>query len=690
MARKSFRVSTTAPEQGRSGASEAQASCDPVADEIPDHIWADIRHQDTHSKRLLIAMDFGTTFSAVCYAALDENESTDYPPLDRIGLIKNFPDDWNIDASDGMKNEVPTEIMYPKDPQFRQKEGLIYATRGQKSGRDVDGANDVKMDGDRDDPQIPGLTVTPTKAEGECSQSSRDQDTNEILAMYETTDSLRWGYGVHELWSLPSTHLDKSNRAMARFKLLLDESPATKDVRDDLKETLDALKQKNILNGPVEVIADFLTCLLRHTRSELEAEGFELSDKGSDNSGGIEMVLCVPAVWTQKACRDMQTALALAMSNTGIRGVDRQSNCIDNLFIVSEPEAAAAYALSNNWQIIVLGGLFGSSFLNKGFRKLLKEALKDETYLERENETIDGIIEKIIINEFEYRIKRTFDYTTAKGLKRFSISGLRDNIKKGFARGAVHIVEIFMQCLEGIAGIMFDQIAAAKKGGNQVKKVILIGGFGASPSLRKYLDRCLRKYCAETGSQIILLCPENTTNAVATGAILRAFNKEHGPSRHARSSYGILRTEYFKDWPEHKGLKPTYDEHDGLPYITNTIDWFFKLGQEVPSVWESQPIKCCHTFNCSEPRLICLEELYVSDRATQSHYKRVGDIEVDFTHLRDNGLLQPIEPGKRKRGKNIGVRHYRITFLLVIRVVDRDLKCKCHINIAAAFRPGVK
>jgi hypothetical protein len=79
--------------------------------------------------------------------------------------------------------------------------------------------------------------------------------------------------------------------------------------------------------------------------------------------------------------------------------------------------------------------------LNKGFRELLKHILKDELYLEREsrNETIDGIIEKIIINEFEYRIKRSFDYTTAKGMKRFSISGLRDNIQKGFVRGAVHI-----------------------------------------------------------------------------------------------------------------------------------------------------------------------------------------------------------------------------------------------------------
>ncbi len=66
---------------------------------------------------------------------------------------------------------------------------------------------------------------------------------------------------------------------------------------------------------------------------------------------------------------------------------------------------------------------------------------------------------------------------------------------------------------------------------------------------------------------------------MASGALLRAFNKENGPKRQARSSYGILRTEPFRDWEEHKHrkIKPTYDAHDGMPYITNTIDWVLKL-----------------------------------------------------------------------------------------------------------------
>lgn len=66
-------------------------------------------------------------------------------------------------------------------------------------------------------------------------------------------------------------------------------------------------------------------------------------------------------------------------------------------------------------------------------------------------------------------------------------------------------------------------------------------------------------------------------NAVASGAVLRALNKTNGPERVARSSYGIMRSEPFGHYDEHRGLKPSYDHHDGMAYIKQTIDWVLKL-----------------------------------------------------------------------------------------------------------------
>jgi hypothetical protein len=111
-----------------------------------------------------------------------------------------------------------------------------------------------------------------------------------------------------------------------------------------------------------------------------------------------------------------------------------------------------------------------------------------------------------------------------------------------------------------------------------------------------------------------------------------------------------------------------------------------KKGQEVEPVWTCRPFLCSHTFDCwpAQP-LICREVLYVSDRSTESHYQRghpknkgaekVGEIVVDFTFLRKEGLIQPVD-GYCRRGKRVGKRHYRVTYTMVIKVVDRDLQCE--------------
>src|SRR5262245_43001266 len=69
----------------------------------------------------------------------------------------------------------------------------------------------------------------------------------------------------------------------------------------------------------------------------------------------------------------------------------------------------------------------------------------------------------------------------------------------------------------------------------------------------------------------------SSVTAVASGAVLRALNKDQGPQRIARSSYGILRDEPFdQDLEEHKGVKATTDKFDGELYVTATIDWLLK------------------------------------------------------------------------------------------------------------------
>lgn len=68
------------------------------------------------------------------------------------------------------------------------------------------------------------------------------------------------------------------------------------------------------------------------------------------------------------------------------------------------------------------------------------DTLKDETYLEDEENTIAGCVERIMINDFEYRLKRTFDCYTARGYKDFDVPGLRENPQKdGFKKGRLRV-----------------------------------------------------------------------------------------------------------------------------------------------------------------------------------------------------------------------------------------------------------
>ncbi|KAF5975590.1 Hsp70 chaperone protein [Fusarium coicis] len=619
---------------------------------------------DPFPKRLIIAVDFGTTYSAVSYVDVPQGCPSDSVDSRSIRSIGNYPENYNYHYNDPMGKEVPTEVIYPLDRHFRDHFNL-----DNPEGH-LENEDDVEV-------PVP------------------DED-GDISMLSDVSEEFRWGYRVHEVWNRPSTHSNTTNQPLSRFKLLLDNSEMTESVRQQVRETINTLKRRNVIQGPLHVIADFLTYLLEHTRSQLRRQGF-------DDSYEKEMILCVPAIWTQKACREMQACLAAAMKRANFTRADLQNKSIDNLFIVSEPEAAAAHMLSTSAEIksgdcfVLLdavapgGGLHGSSYLNEGFRDYLEDLLAEETYLNDGTETIHGIVERITFEEFEKRIKRGFDYRQQRPRKEIYIKGLRDNPAKGFRNECIYIPkskiqEIFFRHLDAIVEIVKSQLEEARGKGYTVEKVVLIGGFGTSISLSQRIREFLEEYDREHDCHVTLMEPQQGTsiiNAVASGAVLRALNKANGPERIARSSYGILRSEPFGQWPEHQGLNPSYDRHDGQPYIKQTIDWVLKLGERVPSVWQCEPFACSHTFDVWPVRpFICREMLYVSDHATRSHYRKshpnnegaeyVGEIEVDFSSLRDR--LVPIEPVVKSNKQTLGKRHYRIDFTMAIKVVDRDLE----------------
>jgi hypothetical protein len=279
-------------------------------------------------KRFIVAIDFGTTFSSVSFLALPrdtgtQDELNSHMYRDEIQSIVNYPDEPRLGLLDKRK-EVPTEIWYPKKAYLDQ---TLLGARNRP--------NDIIIIDDSDDDQ--------THVRDQDPDEDMDMETDGDVEDDENKDTF-WGYEIQQQLRFPDTNRNQ-NRRMSRFKLLLDESDLTKKVRVDLEPHWKELKRKKIIKEKEDIIADYLKYLFSHAKTEL-VNGHDFSD-----ACPVEFVLCVPPIWTPKASRIMQKNMERAISESGFGSVENDS--VDNLFIVSEPEAAAAYVLASTNVVLV-------------------------------------------------------------------------------------------------------------------------------------------------------------------------------------------------------------------------------------------------------------------------------------------------------------------------------------------------
>ncbi|KAF9770340.1 hypothetical protein IL306_012151 [Fusarium sp. DS 682] len=200
------------------------------------------------------------------------------------------------------------------------------------------------------------------------------------------------------------------------------------------------------------VITDYLTKLLGHAKNEIP-------DRDSITS--TEMVICVPVAWNQKALRDIQTCMTLALKRSNFPGVDFSDDSINNVFVIAEPEAAATWLLTKD-SSIVEGDVFtildagggtcdaltydvterqplrlqrqlgphsgdscGSNALNDAFRQLLKTLLAEHAYLTKDGVTLQGYISKLASHDFETKIKARWVVPENNKDAAFEVIGLK-------------------------------------------------------------------------------------------------------------------------------------------------------------------------------------------------------------------------------------------------------------------------
>ncbi|KAL8743512.1 MAG: hypothetical protein Q9190_004141 [Brigantiaea leucoxantha] len=305
---------------------------------------------------------------------------------------------------------------------------------------------------------------------------------------------------------------------------------------------------------PEQLVKDYLTALRQHAEQVLRQK----LPQSALAFTPLEFIITVPAVWSDAAKAKTRTCAEQAGMGVG-----------SALHIISEPEAAAMYALDAmdphdikvgdtfvlcdggggtvdliSYKVMALkpvlniveaapgsGSLCGSTFLNRIFQKFLEEKLGDD-----ENWDNDVLEE----------VKRSFSGSLGEK-HQIPVPGIQDNPQLGVRRGRMRLTggqvrTIFDPVVKQIIDLVKGQILSTK---TPVKAILLVGGFGQNA----YLRDCIRR---AVGKVEVMQSPNGWT-AVVRGALMKGLNSTLPDNasvkitgRSARKHYGIYAERPFR------------------------------------------------------------------------------------------------------------------------------------------------
>ncbi|KAH7083967.1 hypothetical protein FB567DRAFT_581428 [Paraphoma chrysanthemicola] len=717
-------------EEGAISSESSTASSDPI--------------DDTRNDRLIISIDFGTTFSSVAYAVVQNGQVASEVSIRDVRCIGNYPGYEPPSGMTDIREDVPTELWYDDTASELDRYNMNHDTNGSQRMSALE-TTDSSSEEDNSD--------------SEQSQFEEDEELNNSGPQHgatrtQTHVTQHWGFEVQQRLIMVDISRDEA-RPLTRFKLDLNKAALNEEMRDERKVIFRSLIRKKIIKSTNDVYADFLTHLLSHTKDQLLLQNVLQQDMV------VQFVLCVPAEWPNNACRIMQYALEQAVKAVGLG--EKADAGVHNLFMISEPEAAAEcifaeeyrdnYILPGETVVIVDAGggtvdavtykcktseplrllaevvapdskMRGSSFINQKFERKLEKILREESYLFNNGRTLKSIVQSRTAT-FENKDKRRIDITNRKTLPMaVRVDYLRENRSKGFYQNIVQfplqtIKKFFAAPLRGVEEVLDSQLERAKNAGCRVEKIILTGGFGQSPSLKSHLENYLAKKLYAIGDRPKLIVPRSPSTTVARGAVLRALNKKDGPARITQCSYGFLSSMPYEpeEFDAHKGTKCRINAADGERYVDGVIKWVIQAGQQVENL-QAFTFPVMHTFAITRKRLLCSEQLWMSDKSHPLHYRKshtlnkgaeqVGSIEVDMSFLKDQGRITPQSPSETSSHYGTQKKHWEVHYEVALIVEARSIRFEARypvkaelsegqeqivlamklVGIAAAFQPG--
>ncbi|KAI1758002.1 hypothetical protein F4782DRAFT_536687 [Xylaria castorea] len=436
----------------------------------------------------------------------------------------------------------------------------------------------------------------------------------EVVTLWETSHDVRRNNSDRS--KVPSKmHYDENGELWWGFKipagaktvewfklLLLNDADLKKHLKDsshlhDAKQSLLRLEKTSI-----QLIGEYLKVLWDHVLEQISRA------KGKDLINGMQfhIVLTVPAIWTDYA-RDRMCEAA------GLAGIFKHRDAgKTSLSFISEPEAAAIATMpeledrtdlqvDDSFVVVDAGGgtvdiisykintveplsvsecvegaLCGGTFLDREFELFMKNAVGEVSW-DKMNESD---IRRMMNNEWEHGIKEAFNgepdcYT-------IELPGRAQSAPLQFV--SKELQPIFDKIFSQTGVLLEKQITAVKAKTSRLPKlVILVGGFGRSPYMLKYLE-------GKVDNRVTILQArlEKPWTAICRGAALfgagLSSDTNHGQpllrSRIARFNYGWMYETPFVEGvhdPRDKAWRPIIQKWIAV----NQIQWVVKRGEDI-------------------------------------------------------------------------------------------------------------
>ncbi len=305
------------------------------------------------------------------------------------------------------------------------------------------------------------------------------------------------------------------------------------------------------------------------------------------------------------------------------------------------------------------GGLCGSAMLNRHFREFFANYVKNdiETILrilkkpnERDQieEFLDYAVEGFEISKRYFGKKETNIY----------VPGLPQNPLKGWLPGRVviparNVENIFAKILDPIVNLIKEQVMSFNTkfldSRLRVKSIVFVGGLSGNPYALEKLQGYFSGPNPTMGYEIQVICPSaKSETVIAQGALLRGIHKDAVVERYLRRSFGTAWDEPY-DPAKHGTASPKIDPHDGVLSVQECIHWLYRVDEPI----RRGQVRQLRGWRCVDEGapFIITEVLYGSDREKRNHLqvhdlkndiKEIGRLWVDVSHVVDRSRLPRI------------------------------------------------